>query len=340
MWTGLYLLLCLARCVLADVHVDELVPFGNDGCRLRVLTRGRSEDLPALVYTPFAWTFPAIHSGDHVFLPLSDDFLLVTYDPRGVGGSVGPPARSFEEYVDDVLTVAQYVRRRFGRDAVYAAGTSSGATLVAYAAHRSPHLFHHILLNGPSLNFTRQLETSFQGIRDVWGVPVPVARALPAAISGVLVMLRVPFHDCRVHWWCRIEFFTPLTFMFSPYYRWGASTFFQAARAFSELRSLPGIFTYDLTAIVDYRVPVTLLSGEHDHYMANVADVAAYARRVRAPRTRHVVLPNASHALHIEQNDRYCDVVRDMARAGSSAGQAEASLLAPTPIAGRCASPP
>lgn len=301
--------LVLAEPAALGVHLEELVTVAP-GVRLRVLARGASDALPVLLYTPFAWTFPAIHSGDHVFLPLATDFIMLTYDPRGVGGSEGGRAASFDDYVTDVAALAAYACRRFNKSAIYASGTSSGATIVAHAAHLYPERFAHILLNGPSLNFTRQLETSFWGIEDVWGIPAPVARKLPTVVSGVLVMLRIPFQDCRTRLFCRMEFFTPLTFAGSRYYRWGAAVFFQAALAFAELMDLPGTLTYDLTALRAFDVPVTVLSGEHDRYMANVNDTAAWAASLATPQTRHVIVPGASHALHIEENAAYCDVVR------------------------------
>ena len=108
--------------------------------RLRVLTRGGDDSLPVLVYPPFAWTFPTIASGDRLFLRLAPHFLMMTYDPRGVGGSRSTPrASSMDDYVSDVVGMAEYARRRFGKDKVYALGTSTGATLVALAAQRAPH---------------------------------------------------------------------------------------------------------------------------------------------------------------------------------------------------------
>ena len=60
---------------------------------------------------------------------------------------------------------------------------------------------------------------------------------------------------------------------------------------------------------------VTLLSGEHDWYMSHVGDVADYARAVAAAgggAVRHLVLPNASHAVHLEARDAFLAAARAM----------------------------
>ena len=308
------------------VHVDELVEIAP-GVRLRALTRGADESLPVLVYPPFAWTFPTIASGDHLFLRLARDFLMLTYDPRGVGGSRDTPrAASVDDYVADVVGMAEYAHRRFGAARVYALGTSTGATLVALAAQRAPHRFAHLLLNGPALNMTRQMETVHHGIHDVWRVPRWAMPYLPTPVVGVLTMLRVPFHTCRTRLICDMEFFTPLTFAGSAYYPSGGTRVFaEAALAFADLQHVAGMRTFDLWRDApSFAVDVTMLSGEHDTYMAHVGDVAEYARAVReatreaagaaagAARVRHIVVPNASHAVHLEAREAFLAAARGM----------------------------
>ena len=304
----------------ARVHVDELVDVAP-GVRLRVLTRGGDDSLPVLVYPPFAWTFPTIASGDALFLRLAPHFLMMTYDPRGVGGSRSTRrAASMDDYVLDVVAVAEYAHRRFGKEKVYALGTSTGATLVALAAQRAPHRFAHLLLNGPALNMTRQMETIRNGLHDIWRVPRWMLPWLPVPVTGVLTMLRVPFHDCRTRWLCEMEFFTPITFSGSSYYPSGGTRVFaEAALAFADLPNVQGVSTFDMWSNATFEMDLTFLSGEHDLYMSHVGDVADYARAAASSsptsRVQHVVLPNASHALHLEAKEAFLSAARAMADA-------------------------
>jgi pimeloyl-ACP methyl ester carboxylesterase len=304
----------------AAVHVDELVTTAP-GVRLRVLTRGRDAALPVLVYTPFAWTFPAITSGDRLFLRLEESFLLASYDPRGVGGSSNStPPLTTDDFARDIIDVAEYACRRFEKEKVYVLGISTGATFAAIAAHAAPHLFHHVVANGPTISMSEQYENCLRGVEDVWRVPTFVSRhLLPLAVFGVLVMLRLPFHRCRSEWWCDSEFFTPLTYMFSDHYKHGASTFFQAAIAFDAVQQLGDVRTHGLgdRGLYAYNVPMTFIGGEFDVYMANVDTLRAYVHRAstvsRSPVSLEV-MPNASHALHIEQMDAFLDIVRGVRR--------------------------
>ena len=304
----------------APVHVDELVTT-SPGVRLRVLTRGRDAGLPLLIYTPFAWTFPAITSGDRMFLRLDNAFLLTSYDPRGVGGSTNStPPSTTDDFARDIADVAEYACRRFGKRKVYVLGISTGATFAALAAHRSPHLFHHIIANGPTINMEEQYENCLRGVSDVWHVPAFISRhVLPLAVVGVFVMLRLPFHRCRSEWWCDSEFFTPLTYMFSDHYKHGVTTFFQAALAFDAVKGLTDVRKHGLAerSIYKYEVPMTFVGGEFDTYMANIDTLRAYVKRARAASRTPVslvVVPGASHALHIEQMDAFLNTVRGVRR--------------------------
>ena len=302
------------------VHVDELVTTSSD-VRLRVLTRGRDATLPVLVYTPFAWTFPAITSGDRLFLRLDGTFLLTSYDPRGVGGSSNSTLpSSTDDFARDIVNVAAYACRRFDKKRVYLLGISTGATFAAIAANRAPHLFHHVIANGPTIHMSEQYDNCLRGVWDIWRIPSVVSRhVLPLAVFGVFVMLRLPFHRCRTEWWCDSEFFTPLTYMFSDHYKHGATTFFQAALAFGAVGALTDVRTHGLgdRGLLNYEAPITFVGGEFDVYMANVDTLRHYVTRARVASRASVLLavvPNASHALHIEQMDAFLRIVRGVRR--------------------------
>ena len=317
LWTAVALLANVSQ---APVHVDEVVATAGD-VRLRVLTRGGDASLPVLVYTPFAWTFPAIVSGDPLFMQLFDSFLLTTYDPRGVGGSSNSTAPiCSDDFVRDIVDVASYARRRFAKEKVYLLGISTGATFAAIAAHRAPHLFHHVVANGPTIDVVQHYERCLQGVQDVWKIPTFASRhLLPSAVFGVFVMLRLPFHRCRTEWLCDSPFFTPLTYMFSDYYKHGAKTFFQAASGFDAVRHLSDVAAHGLADrnIYTYDTPVSFVGGEFDAYMANIDTLRSYvaeARRASRAPVSLTVVPNASHALHIEHTPRFLDFVRSVRR--------------------------
>lgn len=305
--TGVALLLTLAR---AKVHVDEVVATA-EGVRLRILTRGDSADLPVLVYTPFAWTFPAIVSGDHHFMPLADTFLMTTYDPRGVGGSANSTAAtSVEHFIDDLIDVSRYAIRRFGKQKVYLLGISTGASFAVHAAHRQPALFEHVISNGPTVDLIEQNRENYLALHEIWRMPQWLLPLLPRVIAGVFLMLRVPFHSCRSQFFCAMEFFTPLTFGGSEYYTSGLRVFLQAARTFEAALALDDVHTIGIGSLGAMPVPHTFLIGKHDKYMANATRVREYVHARRTACTYLHIIEDASHGWHVEQPHVFRQLVR------------------------------
>lgn len=85
---------------------------------------------------------------------LEQHFVMATLDRRG-GGSSYPaiePTPSPESEADDILAVAGYLGKRFGKDRIYLLAHSGGTLPAVLAVQRRPALFHAYIGVGQAVN--------------------------------------------------------------------------------------------------------------------------------------------------------------------------------------------
>ena len=293
------------------------------GEHLRIVSRTFDETLPVLVYQPFAVAWPQLYAGDKVFAPLADSFTLVTYDPRGIGGSRGG-ALDNDALYEDLIAVLEYAARRSASQRCFVVSISSSAAATVVAAHRRSDLIEGVLFAAPVLQPFHLIMPYYEAaVADVWGVPPAVFRRLPSLAQVTLTLLRVPYHACHRRWLCSGEFYNPWTFAGSPLYPMPFLTYTQAGLAMMRIitansrnasagPATPSDMHMQLT---DIDVPVRFLAGETDFTFT--PETHAYADALGAPVQR---VPNASHAVHLENPVAFRDAVRALLPAGNARG--------------------
>jgi pimeloyl-ACP methyl ester carboxylesterase len=77
---------------------------------------------------------------------LEDHFTVVWWEQRGSGISYSPDVPretlTVEQFIDDTLAVANYLRSRFRKEKIYLMGHSGGTFFGIQAVARAPHLYH------------------------------------------------------------------------------------------------------------------------------------------------------------------------------------------------------
>jgi len=269
---------------------------------LRVLTRTHDDALPALVYQPFAGSWPQIHAGDRVFLPLADSFTLVTFDPRGVGRSSGTFNASAR--AEDLAAVCVHAAARSSRVYVVSISSATIDTLLLAAAPPRPladGVLGGVLLASPTPpDWDTVWEHWAPAIRRVWGVSPQTLARLPRVVQATLMLVRTPYHRCRDSLWCSGEVYNPWTYAGSPHYPHPFRTYVQASAAM-----LACVAPTDAALPTHLQVPAHFWWGAHD---PPAAWSEAYARRVHAARV--TVVPDAAHAAHLEDSESFRAAVR------------------------------
>ncbi|MET8159366.1 alpha/beta hydrolase [Sphaerisporangium sp. NPDC005289] len=121
---------------------------------LGLMIRGTDTANPVLLFVPGAPGAAERGAVRNHLAGLEQHFVMVTLDRRG-GGSSYPaikPTPSPESEADDILAVAGYLGKRFGKDRIYLLAHSGGTLPAVLAARRRPALFHAYIGVGQAVN--------------------------------------------------------------------------------------------------------------------------------------------------------------------------------------------
>jgi pimeloyl-ACP methyl ester carboxylesterase len=131
--------------------VAELTTVPLGGHDQAMMIRGRSVENPVLLYLaggPGGTDLGAMRAD----VGLEQDFVVVTWDQRGVGKSYAAldPVETMTvgQAVADTIELTNYLRDRFDEDRIYVVGNSWGSFLGAMAVQQRPDLYHAFVSTG------------------------------------------------------------------------------------------------------------------------------------------------------------------------------------------------
>ncbi|WP_106320626.1 alpha/beta fold hydrolase [Actinoplanes italicus] len=132
--------------------VAELARVGDLG----VMIRGRSPELPVLLYVPGPPGGSETGTMRERVSGLEEHFVVATLDRRGGGASARGLGRDAPVTVDtevaDILAVTDHLRRRFGQDRIVLAGHSGGSIPAVLTAYRHPERFRAYVGTGQAVD--------------------------------------------------------------------------------------------------------------------------------------------------------------------------------------------
>jgi pimeloyl-ACP methyl ester carboxylesterase len=150
--------------------VAELTTMPLGGHDQAMMIRGRSIESPVLLYLaggPGGTDLGAMRAD----VGLEQDFVVVTWDQRGVGKSYGAldPAETMtlDQAVADTIELTNYLSDRFDEERIYIVGNSWGSLLGALAVERDPALYHAFVSTGQMVS-TVATDTMFYEDTIAW----------------------------------------------------------------------------------------------------------------------------------------------------------------------------
>ena len=228
---------------------------------------------------------------DSVVPDLSSTYRVVTYDRRGYGQSTARPVRDHRRHGADLVSLL----RQVVAEPAHVVGWSSGGNVTLAVAAAHPELFRSVTV----------VEAPFHGLRH-----------MDRAVLGTLVRLKA--QQLRGRKTAALEEFL----RFGSALRSGGNAYdLVDADLRAQLLRYPGqvLAEWDphpfgvmhehlrLRAVANIPVPLTwLLGGESSLWMAGLHDRVRAAR----PGMTTVVVPGASHLVHVDQPDAFVAAIR------------------------------
>jgi proline iminopeptidase len=307
----------------------ERVPIG--GIDQWIEVRGENVNNPILLW---------IHGGPGVaFIPLSESFqgpiekyfTVVQWDQRGAGKTYSSNDKerqratmNIPQLRQDTLEVANYLRKRFGRDKIFVLGHSWGSTLGLWLAHEHPELMYAYIGVG-------QLISSQQNRATMYRDSLAAARERHNEIAIKELESIAPYppaalgfrKDGIVNQWAE-ELLGPhtsgpgftnvkrllLDLVSAPEYSLADDYAFVRGQQLSLNMFLPQMTDLDLAKLgLDFATPIVFFEGRQDPF-CRPSLIWEYSRNINAPQKEFVWFENAGHFPFFDQKEQFADQLR------------------------------
>lgn len=254
--------------------------------------------------------------------PLEEVFTVVWWEQRGAGLSysprIPPETMTLEQFIEDTLVVANYLRRRFDQDRIHLLGHSGGTFLGIQAAARAPELFHSYIgvaqmvdqlrserlawefmmkrytqkgdrrmvrrLQAAEVTLKGGVPRSYLAVRDraIHALGIGTTREMRSVITGVVV----PSLTSRQYSW------SEKLGMWRGKMRAGVSPLWSEMLSSNVAVTVPSL-----------EIPAYFLHGRHD-YTCSYQLARSYAETLRAPAKGFYTFEDSAHSPNLEEPDR------------------------------------
>ena len=320
---------------MTNLQIDVLEPVVLGGVQQWIRIRGQDMANPVLLLMQQGPGLPIINevrNFDYV-LGLEQLFTVVYWDQRGVGLSApalldraGQRDVSVPQLVKDTITLLELLQDRFERTPVVA-GFSFGATFSAYAAAQRPDLMSALVAVGMDIDTPLAEEHTYQFV-----VETARQRNIRRALRQ-LKSIGPPPHvtskqfRTRAKWAANFGGVTRgatfasmlrsllTSLLRSPDYSAGDVMRTLGGISASQAALLPQLAGTDLVrTIQQLDVPLVMVQGRLDQ-VAPSASAQRYFDSVTAPAKQLIWFENSAHTPHLDEPDKFRDVLVDVAAA-------------------------
>jgi proline iminopeptidase len=294
--------------------IAELTTVELGGHEVDLLLRGRDATAPVVLYAAGGPGGSDVGAMRLFGGPLEDLAVVATWEQRGTGKAydqLDPKATlTLQQSVEDLIALADHLRDRFDRGRVVVLGNSWGSTLAVLAAQQAPDRFDAIVGVGQMVS---------QRATDVLMYEQLVADAASAGDTDRMADLAAlgppPYED--------VGDYAPLLVRSTDdgaSTEWPANTLVSEYSLVEQVNVMPALVEvfatlYPQLQDVDFRrdvttldVPVWVVDGEHEDPARSTLS-AEWLAALDAPRTEHVVIPDAGHRPHLQNPEAVADVM-------------------------------
>ena len=266
---------------------------------------------PAAPLTPSTWQFQR---------PIEEYFTVVNWDQRGAGKTyleTDPESISdtinIDRYVADAIEVAEYVRKRYGKDKLILMAHSWGTVVAMNAALKRPDLFHAYVGIGQNINTRDNERLSFEygleqakkhgnteAVAELESI-APYPGDEPITRERIIIARKWPQHYGGLNAYRdgSSKYFYGASLL-SPEYDCNAASAINEGNLFTLGRILPEFLQVDFKNVHEFPIPVVMFMGRYD-YTTPSAPTAAWLEQVDAPYKRGVWFEHSAHMIPWEE---------------------------------------
>ena len=305
--------------IVAPTGIQESYKARIGGIDQWISVRGQDRANPLLLFVHGGPAAPLMPSTWQFQRPMEEYFTVVNYDQRGAGKTFNETAPEsisdtihIPRYVDDVIEVAEYVRKRYGQRKVILMAHSWGTIISMQAALKRPDLFHAYVGIGQVINVRENERISFdyglqqarahgntQAVRELEAI-APYPGATPITRERIVAARKwaqyygglSAFRDESKYF-----FGAPLL---SPEYSDRDRCAVDEGNVFTLGRVLPEFLEVDMKGVRQFPIPVVMFMGRHD-YTTPSQPTQEWLDRVSAPYKQGVWFEHASHMVPWEE---------------------------------------
>lgn len=302
--------------------VAELTKVQIGGVDQWLQIRGSDPNDPVVLYLPGGPGQSDLGFSRALLAELTDDFVVVTWDGRGIGKaypSFDPEQSAPDRTVADTIEVTDYLRRRFDEDKIFLFGESGGSVTGVQAVQQHPERYRAWVGSGQMVD---PRETDRRLYRDLLA---HFAEIGDAGAADTLRSFGEPPYDSVLAYAFVMGHYDALAGDYDPpaeyerrakesgvgFMGLGASEYTLVDKV-GAVRGLMDTFgsAYPQWQDIDFResvrrltVPVHVFTGDHE--LAARSDLTdAWFRQLAAPAKYWHSFPNAGHATAFEHADQ------------------------------------
>lgn len=306
--------------IVAPAGVQESYKTTIGGIDQWIDVRGQDKSNPIILFVHGGPAAPLIPGIWEFQRPIEEYFTVVNYDQRGAGKTyleTDPESISdtihIDRYVDDAIEIAEYVRKRYGKDKLILMGHSWGTVVGMKAALKRPGLFHAYVGIGQVINTYDNERLSFQygleqarkhdneeaiaelesiapypGDQPITRERIIIARKWPQFYGGMSA-----YRDGGAKYYYGAS-------LLSPAYDCEAARAIDQGNLFTLGKILPEFLQVDFKVVHEFPIPVVMFMGRHD-YTTPSAPTAAWLEQVDAPYKNGVWFEHSAHMIPWEE---------------------------------------
>lgn len=297
--------------------VADLVEVELNGRKQWISIRGNDKNLPILLFLAGGPGGTQMAAVRHDLADLEKHFIVVNWDQPGSGKSYDLGKNLTPEiYIEDGISLSEYLIDRFQQEKIYLVGESWGSALGVFMATEKPELFHAFIGTGQMVDF---LETELMDYDKA--MEIAKEKNDTNKIDALLEMGKPPYYEDVT--WKSAEYLNYLSSYMNSNpeitnrgYQTFRDIFASEYGIIDKVNFLRGIVTtfnhvypqlYDIDLKEDYaslRIPVYFFLGRHD-INAPTELVEEYYDVLDAPSKEIIWFETSGHSPWINESPKF-----------------------------------